>query len=141
EGPTDLLLHAMDDHRGIGGDRPRVVGHQQGSAGAGDVFQALPLGPEPVPVEGAEESSGQSPVALGAAPLIHVAQSPGVERGVVGKPHGRQRSRALVRDLDLGHTAAYPRPTPLASPIALAIPPATAVIPTASSTGSAIAPG
>ena len=45
---AQLLLHAMHDHRGIGGDRPRVVGHQEGGAGAGNVFQALPFGPEPV---------------------------------------------------------------------------------------------
>ena len=58
-----------------------VVGDEQGAAVGRDLLEALPLDPEPVPVDRVVEPAGDLAHVLGAAPLVDVA-APGVgERG------------------------------------------------------------
>ncbi len=61
--------------------RAGVVGHQQGPALGREVLEALPLGPEPVSVDGVVDLAGQRPHSLAAAPLVDVA-SAGVGEGI-----------------------------------------------------------
>ena len=91
-----LGLDAVHDHRRVGRDRAGVVGDQQRAAVAGDVLEALPLGPEPVPVDRVVEGAGERAQALAAAPGVDVAAGSSsrapVRRGRARRP-GRRRRR------------------------------------------------
>ena len=102
-GPGVLLVDRLGDHRGVGGKRAGVVGHDQRAAGGGDVLDPLDLAAEPVVVEERVERLVEQLLdPLGAAPVGDralgldggqvVAQ---VRRGRGGRECGRvMRARA-----------------------------------------------
>ena len=74
--PPQLLLDAVHDGRGVGGDGAGVVGDEQSAAVVGDLLQPLPLDPEPVAVHRVVEAADDGAHVLGAAPFVDV-RSPG----------------------------------------------------------------
>src|ERR687891_358728 len=75
DGPAQLLLDAVHDHGGVGGDGAGGIGDHEGAAFPGHLLQALPLGPEPVAVDGVVDLAGHLPGVLRAAPLVDVAEA------------------------------------------------------------------
>ncbi len=103
--PAQLLLDAVHDHRGVGRDGPGMVGHQQGAPGGGDALQAVPLGPEPVGVDGVEGGADELAHALAAAPPVDVGQPGGIEvadAGVRRTGDGDQLPAGPAGGVDIG---------------------------------------
>ena len=109
----ELGLDAVHDHGRVRRDRAAVVGDQQRAAVAGDVLEALPLGPEPVPVDRVVEPRGRcARSVLAAAPGVDVARAIAVVRR--GQRSGRG-SGTSSSPTGVGEPRARPRAPPSTS--------------------------
>ena len=73
DGPAELGLDAVHDHRRVRRDRTAVVGDEERAALPGQVLEALPLDAEPVAVDRVVQAPGEAAHLLAATPAVDVA--------------------------------------------------------------------
>ena len=69
DGAPELLLDPVHDHRRVGGDGAGVVGDEEGAALGRDLLEALPLGAEPLRVDGLVERREPAPASAPSDPI------------------------------------------------------------------------